>query len=99
MIIEADQAHLFIEEAKLNDALKQQFTQDNVVLHPYDAVYEYVKTIPAKHISLDKGCVNYRITASLPEECEVHNQKNPNSQIIALPISRTVLRLRISCIG
>ena len=78
LIIEADQAHLFIEEAKLNDALKQQFTQDNVVLHPYDAVYEYVKTIPAKHISLDKGCVNYRITASLPEECEVQNQKNPS---------------------
>ncbi len=79
LIIEAKQAHLFIEESKLNDALKQQMMQDNVVLHPYDAVYDYVKTMShTKHILLDKGCVNYRITSSLPQECVVHNQKNPS---------------------
>lgn len=79
LIIEAKQAHLFIEESKLNDALKQQMMQDNVVLHPYDAVYDYVKTMShTKHILLDKGCVNYRITSSLPQVCVVHNQKNPS---------------------
>lgn len=78
-IIEAKQAHLFIDEAKLDDILKQQFTHDHVMIHPYDDVYEYVKTMnQAKHVLLDKGCVNYRITSSLAEACEVHNQKNPS---------------------
>ncbi len=79
LIIEAKQAHLFTEESKLNDALKQQLMHDNVVLHPYAAVYDYVKTMNhTKHILLDKGCVNYRITSSLPKECEVRSQKNPS---------------------
>lgn len=78
-IIEAKQAHLFIDDAKLNDTLKQQFAEDNVIVHPYDAVYDYVKTMNhTKHILLDKSCVNYRIVSSLPLACEIHNQKNPS---------------------
>lgn len=78
-IIEAKQAHLFIDESKLDDTLKQQFAEDDVILHPYDAVYDYVKTMNhTKHILLDKSCVNYRIVSSLPSACEIHNQKNPS---------------------
>lgn len=79
LLIEKQKAHLFIHEAKVSAPMHSQFEKDDIVLHPYDAIYEYVKGIEKDStVMLDKGVVNYKITSSLPEGVTIKSMKNPS---------------------
>lgn len=79
LIIEEQKAHIFMDETKIDETLRAQFQQDGVIVHDYEEVYAYVKTIQKDAvIMLDKGCVNYKITSSLPNGVTIKAMKNPS---------------------
>ncbi len=68
----------FVRPEVLDDALRAYCQENNIMLRPYEAIYEYAAQIPAgKAVLLDAKTVNYRIFHSLPEEVEVVQADNP----------------------
>lgn len=78
ILIDQQDAVLYINDARLSDDLKTTFAQIGVRTAAYDAIYEEVKHIPASSkVLLDKANTNYRITASLPQEVTIIDRPNP----------------------
>lgn len=77
-IITMDQMHLYINEAKLSREMKEQFTKDGVVLHPYNNIYEDVKTIAKEDsVLVDPARLNYALYSNIPGEVKKIEQRNP----------------------
>ncbi|MFR2884902.1 MAG: aminopeptidase P family N-terminal domain-containing protein [Merdibacter sp.] len=78
ILIDQQDAVLYINDARLSDDLKTTFAQIGVRTAAYDAIYEEVKHIPASSkVLLDKANTNYRITASLPQDVTIIDRPNP----------------------
>lgn len=79
LIVENDRATCFMDQDKLNPALRDRLVQEGVTICDYEAIYDVLPTIdPKTHILMDKGTVNYRITQSLPEGVRINNHANPS---------------------
>lgn len=77
-IIKKDSFELYIDERKLDDNLKALLKKDGVNLHPYNAIYEDVKQLPAgTTVMVDKSKLNYAIYNNIPASVNVVNKRNP----------------------
>lgn len=77
-IITMDKMDLYINEAKLSDEIKAELAKDNVVLHPYNDIYEDVKTIGAEEVLLVAPAkLNYALYSNLPTEVKRVEKANP----------------------
>lgn len=68
LILTETEGHLFIQEATLNDEVKQYLAGLGISIHPYDAVYDFAASITGKTILLEKAKVNYTICQSVMGE-------------------------------
>lgn len=79
LVITENENHIFIDERKLDEALIQNFKENNVQIHEYDGIYEFVKTIPSDaSVMLNTFVVNYAITTSLKDGVRIVDQPNPS---------------------
>ena len=77
-IIKKDSFELYIDERKLDDNLKALLKKEGVNLHPYNAIYEDVKQLPAgTTVMVDKSKLNYAIFINIPASVHVVNKRNP----------------------
>lgn len=77
-IIKKDSFELYIDERKLDDNLKALLKKEGVNLHPYNAIYEDVKQLPAgTTVMVDKAKLNYAIFNNIPASVYVVNKRNP----------------------
>ena len=77
-IIKKDSFELYIDERKLDDNLKALLKKEDVNLHPYNAIYEDVKQLPAgTTVMVDKSKLNYAIFNNIPASVHVVNKRNP----------------------
>lgn len=77
-VITMEQMHLYIDTAKLNDEMKAQFASDGVTLHPYDEIYEDVKTVSEKEsVLIDPARLNYTLARNLPDGVKKIEKVNP----------------------
>ena len=77
-IIKKDSFELYIDERKLDDNLKALLKKEGVNLHPYNAIYEDVKQLPAgTTVMVDKAKLNYAIFNNIPASVHVVNKRNP----------------------
>ena len=77
-IIKKDSFELYIDERKLDDNLKALLKKEGVKLHPYNAIYEDVKQLPAgTTVMVDKSKLNYAIFNNIPASVHVVNKRNP----------------------
>lgn len=77
-VITMDQVHLYINEKKLDAEIKEQFAQDGVVLHPYDAVYEDVRKIASgESVLIDPARLNYALYRNIPDGVKKVEKRNP----------------------
>ena len=84
LILTETEGHLFIQEATLNDEVKQYLAGLGISIHPYDAVYDFAAGITGKTILLEKAKVNYTICQSVMGENTIVNVMNPASSLKAL---------------
>lgn len=84
LILTETEGHLFIQEATLNDEVKQYLAGLGISIHPYDAVYDFAVGITGKTILLEKAKVNYTICQSVMGENTIVNVMNPASSLKAL---------------
>ena len=77
-IITMSQMHLYINEAKLSEEMKAQFAKDNILLHPYNDVYEDVKMIAGdESVLIDPARLNYALYSNIPGGVKKIEQRNP----------------------
>lgn len=77
-IITMDDMKLYIDERKLTDEMKANLVKDNISIHPYNAIYEDVKSLcPESTILVDSARLNYALYNNLPKEATVIDQTNP----------------------
>ena len=77
-IITMSQMHLYINEAKLSEEMKAQFAKDNILLHPYNDIYEDVKMIAEEEsVLIDQARLNYALYSNIPDGVKKIEQRNP----------------------
>lgn len=77
-IVTMDGVELYIDERKLDDALKVKLAADGVKLHPYNDIYEDVKKFAEDTVVMvDPGKLNYAIFNNIPENVKTIEQRNP----------------------
>lgn len=75
----------FLQEEVLDEALKAYLAKNQIITKPYDAIYDYVKTIPnTAKVLLNESTVNYLICSSLGKETAVINKSNPTEWMRAV---------------
>lgn len=77
--------HIFLDQNKLTEELIENFKANDVVVHDYNDIYEFVKTLSAdSSVMLDTGVVNYTITSNLNKEIRVIDRANPSQMMKAM---------------
>ena len=77
-VVMMDCVHLFINENKLSDEIKAVLSNDNVILHPYNDVYDFVKDLSSNEVVLyDPLRLNYALYSNIPSNMKVVEQQNP----------------------
>ena len=77
-IIMMDCVHLFINEKKLSDEIQSVFAKDNVILHPYNDVYEFTAALTSDEVVLlDPARLNYALYNRIPSNVKIVEAINP----------------------
>ena len=77
--------HIFLDQNKLTEELVENFKENDVEVHDYNDIYEFVKTLSADSVvMLDTGVVNYTITSNLNKEIRVIDRANPSQMMKAM---------------
>lgn len=75
-IVKMDSVELYIDEKKLNDEILSEFDKNNVNIHPYNDIYEDIKTLSANDtIMIDPMKMNYALYKNIP--CKIVEHANP----------------------
>ncbi len=70
--------HLFIDESKLSAEIKTVLKNDNIILHPYNDVYEFVRNLSSDEVVLlDPARLNYALFNSIPADVKIIEAMNP----------------------
>ena len=78
-VVTLDEVHLFINEDKLNDEIRQTLKEDKVKYHPYNDIYEFVKDFESSDtILVDPVRMNYALYNNIPEDVKKVKQQNPS---------------------
>ena len=75
-IVGMDRVDLYVDESKLNEQILAEFAKDNVVLHPYNDIYEDVKKLASDDVAMiDPMKMNYALYKNIP--CKIVEAANP----------------------
>ena len=73
-----DKMELYIDETKLDDKIKTAFAKDNVIIHPYNDIYEDIKKLNHDDVVLlDSGRINYALYNNIPPKVKKVDERNP----------------------
>ena len=77
-IIKMDSMELYIDESKLDDAMKADLAANNVNLHPYNDIYEDIRKLDESTVlMIDPGKLNYALYNNIPENVKKVEERNP----------------------
>ena len=76
-LVSADSARLFVDEAKISDAVRAELAESGVDVSPYSAMADALKALPTEQsVYLDDRRVNAFLRQSIPEGCTVVENKD-----------------------
>ncbi len=77
-IITMDKMHLYIDEAKLSNEIKENFGRNGVIFHPYNDIYEDICHISKDEtLLIDPSKLNYALYSNIPENVKKVEHANP----------------------
>lgn len=62
LFVTMDEIHLFIDARKVDDKARKHFSESKVTLHPYEEVYNYLKSYLNKKIEAKETCMVHMAT-------------------------------------
>ncbi len=77
-VVMPDCVHLFMDESKLSNEIKETFQADNILLHAYDDVYEFVQQLgDEESVLLDPQRLHFALYRRIPASVKQVYQMNP----------------------
>lgn len=77
-IITMDKMHLYIEKEKLNDEIQAYFAENGIVIHPYNNIYEDIKSYGAgETLLIDPARLNYALYGNISADAKKVEKQNP----------------------
>ena len=77
-IVYNDSVELFADTSKFSDTLLQLFAQQQIILHPYEEIYDTVSQFNKNQtVLLDSRIMNYSLYRKIPEFVTVVDRPNP----------------------
>ncbi|MFI3172934.1 MAG: aminopeptidase P family N-terminal domain-containing protein [Eubacteriales bacterium] len=77
-IVELDKVQLFVDESKLNEQIKLELEKNQVMIHPYNDIYRYIRTMSSEEIyMIDPMKMNYALYKDIPKEAKIVEVANP----------------------
>ena len=77
-LVMMDCVHLFINEKKLSDEVQTALVKDNVILHPYNDIYDFTRKLSSDEVILsDPDRLNYALYNSIPSNIKTVEAINP----------------------
>ena len=77
-IIMMDCVHLFINEKKLSNEVQAVLAKDNVILHPYNDIYEFTAALTSDEVVLlDPARLNFALYNRIPTNIKIVEAINP----------------------
>lgn len=78
-VVMLDCVHLFIDENKLSKEIQSNLLQNNVVIHPYNDVYDFTENLSVHEVVLfDPNRINYALYNKIPSNIKRVEQVNPS---------------------
>lgn len=75
-IVGMDSVDLYVDASKLNDQIFAELAKNNVVIHPYNDIYEDIKKLDASDVAMiDPMKMNYALYKNIP--CKIVEAANP----------------------
>lgn len=75
-IVYEDKVVLYINEDKVSAEIKAKLDADNVIMKPYNDIYEDVKSLKGK-VLVDPDRLNYAMYMNIPSEVKIAEAMNP----------------------
>ena len=77
LVMTTDSIHLFANEDAFSEKIRKSLQSENIIFHPYNDIYTYVKTIPSdKTVYLSRAQVNSRLISNLPKDIRLIDGEN-----------------------
>lgn len=77
-IVTMETVELFIDETKLNQLIIDDLDKNKVYRHPYNNVYEFIKSIKNdSRLLIDPARLNYALVKNISDKATIINQTNP----------------------
>lgn len=76
-VITMEQVHLFMNEKKVSQKIREYFAKNGVLQHPYDEVYPFVEGLEENSILLDPNRCNYALYRRIPQGTAIIEGQNP----------------------
>ncbi len=77
-LITMEDMKLYVDERKLTTEMKECLAKDGISIHPYNAVYEDVRSLKdGDSVLVDPSRLNYALYNSIPEGTKVIERMNP----------------------
>lgn len=78
-VITMEDMKLYVDERKLTGEMKEKLAEAGVSIHPYNAIYEDVKSLPSDSaIWVDPARLNYALYNNLPKDAKIIEKTNPS---------------------
>lgn len=85
LIITQHKHYVFLNKQKVTKELDMNFKENNVEVHDYNEIYEFVKTIEKDAVvMLDSSSVNFAITHNLHDDIKILDCTNPSQKMKAI---------------
>ena len=77
-VVTMSEVHLFIDESRLDEHVKSELKKDNVVFHPYNDIYTFVKDFDSNNtVLIDPARINYALYNNIPDSTKKVEKTNP----------------------
>ena len=77
-IIGMDGMDLYVDDNKFDGEIREKLSSDGIVLHPYNEVYEDIRSITEEEsVLIDPSNINFAISKNIPEEMRRIEEYNP----------------------
>ncbi len=83
-VITIDKTHLFIDENKLNDNILNYLNSNNIEIHNYYEIYNFISNIKYNKILVDYNSINYEIYNKISSNNTLINKQNPTYLLKAI---------------
>lgn len=75
-IVTMDSVELYVDDSKLNNQIHEELKKNNVNIHPYNDIYEDIKSLGKDSVSMiDPMKMNYALYKNIP--CKIVEAANP----------------------